>query len=90
MMHLRLIRTFISASAQEEAAYRANFAISLLHSLLNFATGLLGLGIIYGQVPAIQGWDYASALAVLGVYLTVSALRGLMMGPSLDALAGML
>ncbi|MBK6326665.1 MAG: ABC-2 family transporter protein [Chloroflexi bacterium] len=89
MMHLRLIRAFISASAQEEAAYRANFYISLLHSLLNFATGLLGLGIIYGQVQTIQGWDYASALAVLGVYLTVSALRGLMMGPSLDALAGM-
>ena len=45
MMHLRLIRAFISASAQEEAAYRANFYISLLHSLLNFATGLLGLGL---------------------------------------------
>ncbi|MCB8985564.1 MAG: ABC-2 family transporter protein [Ardenticatenaceae bacterium] len=88
-MHLRLIRTFISASAQEEAAYRANFFISLLHSLLNFATGLLGLGIVYGQVQTIQGWDYASALAVLGVYLTISALRGLMMGPSLDSLAGM-
>ena len=89
MLHLRLIRTFVSASAQEEVAYRANFFISVLHSLLNFATGLLGLGIIYGQVETIQGWDYASALAVLGVYLTVSALRGLMMGPSLDALAGM-
>ena len=89
MRHLRLIRTFMAASAQEETAYRANFSISILNSLLTFATGLVGLRIVYGQVDALRGWDYASAQAVLGVFLTVTALRGLVIGPSLDALAGM-
>lgn len=89
MSYLRLIRTFIEISAQEETAHRTNFSITLLNSLLTFATGLLGLGIVYGQVDSLQGWDYASALAVLGVFLTVSALRGLVIGPSLDSLAGM-
>ncbi len=89
MGNLRLIRTLIEISAQEEVAYRANFSISILNSLLNFATGLLGLGIIYGQVNRLNGWDYASALAVLGIFLTISALRGLVIGPSLDSLAGM-
>lgn len=89
MRYLRLVRAFMEVSAQEEIAYRANLSISALHSLLVLATGWLGLGIVYGQVDALHGWDYASAQAVLGVFLTVSALRGLVIGPSLDSLAGM-
>jgi ABC-2 type transport system permease protein len=89
MRHLRLIGRFARASAQEELAYRANFWISLLHSLLNLGTGVLGVVVLFGQVQTIQGWDLASALALLGVYLTVGALRGLFLGPSLDSMAGM-
>ena len=87
--YLTLIRAFMRASIQEEAAYRANFFISLLHSALNFGAGLLGLVVLFEQVEAVRGWDFGGALAVLGVYLTVSALRGLFISPSLDALAGM-
>lgn len=89
MRYLRLIRTFMAASVQEEVAHRANFSLSVLNSLLALAVGLLSLGIIYGQVDDLRGWDYASAQAVLGVFLVVGALRGLVMGPSLDSLAGM-
>jgi ABC-2 type transport system permease protein len=86
--HLRLIGLFIRASAQQELAYRANFWISLIHSLLNFGTGLLGLIVLFDQVEAIRGWDFAATLAVLGIYLTVGAVRDLFIGPSLDALTG--
>jgi ABC-2 type transport system permease protein len=89
IMYFRLVWSFIAASAQQETAYRANFFISLLHTLLNFGTGLLGLVIIFDQVEAVQGWDYPAALAVLGVYLTISALRDLVISPSLDSLAGL-
>ena len=41
MNYLRLIRIFARASSQNELAYRANFWLSLLHSLLNMATGVL-------------------------------------------------
>lgn len=90
MRYLRLIGRFVAASAQGDLAYRANFAISLLHSLLNLGTGVAGvLALPWSQVSAINGWDRRGLLALLGVYLTVSALRGLCLGPSLDALAGM-
>jgi ABC-2 type transport system permease protein len=89
MHYLRLIAQFMRASFQEEAAYRANFFISLLHSLLNLATGVLGVYVLFSQVESVRGWSFASTLALLGVYLTVSALRGLFIGPGLDALAGM-
>jgi ABC-2 type transport system permease protein len=87
--HLRLIPLFIRASIQQETAYRANFFIGLLHSLLNFGTGVLGLSVIFEQVDTVRGWDFSATLAVLGIYLTVNALRDLFIGPSLNGLAGM-
>ncbi len=89
MVYLRLIKAFAGASIQNELAYQANFWISLLHSLLNLGTGVLGLAVLFGQVKTIHGWDFAGTLALLGIYLVISALRGLFIGPSLDALAGM-
>ena len=87
--HATLIRCFIQASIQQETAYRSNFVIGLLHSLLNFGTGLIGLSVLFNQIDTVRGWDYAATLGVLGVYLTVSALRDLFIGPSLESLAGM-
>lgn len=45
--------------------------------------------VLFGQVQAVHGWDLPSTLALLGVYLTVSALRGLFIGPGLESLSGM-
>ena len=66
-----------------------NFWISLLYSLLNLGTGVLGIVVLFSQVETVRGWTLASTLALLGVYLTLSALRGLFIGPSLEALVGM-
>ena len=89
MVYLKLVRSFVRASAQNELAYRANFWISLLSAALNLGTGVLGIVVLFSQVESVQGWTLASTLALLGVYLTVGAVRNLFIGPSLDALAGM-
>jgi ABC-2 type transport system permease protein len=89
MRYLRLIAHFARASFQEETAYQANFYIGLLHSLLNLATGVLGVVVLFGQIETVNGWNLTTTLALLGVYLMVSALRSLFLGPSLEALAGM-
>jgi ABC-2 type transport system permease protein len=89
MYYLRLIASFLRLSAQGEAAYRANFYVSMLNSLLNFATGVLGVVVLFGQVRTVHGWSFPQSLALLGVYLILSALRGLFIGPSLNVLAGL-
>jgi ABC-2 type transport system permease protein len=89
MRALKLIGLFAQASLQEEMAYRANFFINVLHALLNLGTGVLALLVLFDQVEVIHGWTFGGTLALLGVYLIVSALRSLFMGPSLEALAGM-
>ncbi|MBN2148037.1 MAG: ABC-2 family transporter protein [Anaerolineales bacterium] len=86
--YVKLIRLFWGVSLQEEAAYRANFFINLLYSLLNLASGFLGVWVIFSQVETIGGWDFASTLALLGAYLTAAALHRLFISPSLDSLVG--
>ncbi len=89
MRYLRLLGHFLRASFQEEAAYRANFFIGLLNSVLNLVTGIVGIWVLFSQVQSVQGWDFARTLALLGTYLVVGALRSLVFGPSLESLAGM-
>jgi len=89
MRYLRLIATFLRTSVQEEMAYPANFWIHCLNAVLGLAVGVLGVSIPFSQAGQIGGWDYPSALALLGVYLVAVALRGLFLGPGLESLAGM-
>jgi ABC-2 type transport system permease protein len=86
---MRLVERFIVIAFENVMAYRANFWISLLHSLLNLGTGVLGVVVLFGQVDTVRGWDLPSALALLGVYLTLGSMRSLFIGPSLETLAGM-
>ncbi len=90
MMHaLKLIGAFFKISTQGEMAYRANFFIRCLHALVNLVTGILSLTVIFNQVEDIKGWDLPSALVLLGIYLLLGSVRGLFIGPSLEAMAGM-
>ncbi|HEY9076492.1 MAG TPA: ABC-2 family transporter protein [Anaerolineaceae bacterium] len=89
MRPFHLIYRFMKASFQEEAAYRVNFYIRLLHSLLNLLVGVVGVGVLFYQVQSLQGWSYSQAMALLGVYLLIGSLRGLFIGPSLESLAGL-
>ena len=86
--YLGLLPAFIRASIQEAVAYRANFWISLLHATLNFATGVLGLVVLFGQVEQIRGWDLPAALALLGIFLTLGSRRGLLSVPAWTVLPG--
>jgi ABC-2 type transport system permease protein len=89
-MHIfRLIPRFIQVSFLEEAAYRSNFFIGLFSSILNLATGILGIVVLFSRIETINGWTLSSTLTLLGVYLIVSSLRGLFIGPGFEALAGM-
>ncbi len=89
MIHLKLIGSFMRASTQQAMAYRANFFIRILNSLLNLAAGAVGIWVLFSQVKQLHGWDMPSALVLLGVYLTLQAIHGLFISPSFEALAGM-
>ncbi len=89
MYYLQLIGSFMRVSIQEEMAYRANFLISVLNSLLSLGTGILAIVVLFSQVSAIHGWTFAATLALLGTYLILSALRNMVIGTSFERLAGL-
>lgn len=89
MRYLRMTGAFIRASALQELAYRANFLINLANSGLNLAVSIAGLAVLFTQVQSVRGWTFPSILALLGVFLTVSALGGMVVRPSFEAMMGM-
>ncbi len=89
MYHARLLWTFLRLSAQGEMAYRSNFFIGLLHSLLNLIVGVVGLIVLFSQIQIVQGWNLSSSFVLLGVYLILDALHNLVIGPSFEGLAGL-
>ena len=77
MRALKLVGCFIRTSLQEEAAYRANFWISLFYSVLNLGSGVLGIVCWAGY---LSGWTLPSILARWDKPLRHQR-RGLFIGP---------
>ena len=85
---LRLLSCLAGRSVRAMVAYRAQFWIELLGAGVRFATGVLSLTVIFGNVDTINGWSEASAGVVLGVFFIVTGLHNVVFGPSIGALSG--
>lgn len=89
MRYFHLLVVFIRGSFQSEVAFRFNFAINLLNTVLNLAGSIGGLAVVFYNKDSLNGWGYKEALALLGVYLLMQGIKGLVIGPSLDSLSGL-
>jgi ABC-2 type transport system permease protein len=87
--YIRLIKAFIRRSFLQEMAFRVNFFINLMNTLLNLAGGVGGAAILFSQVSKFNGWTFAQILALQGIYMLIQSLKDLVIGPSLNSLAGM-
>jgi len=61
MRYIRLLGHSFALQHNRKLAYRFNFFISLLHSLLNLATGVLGWW-CFSPGGNLNGWDFPSTL----------------------------
>ena len=85
---LSLLSCHAGHSVRSMIAYRTQFWIEVLGTGVRFATGVLSLTVIFGNVGTINGWSQASAGVVLGVFFIVTGLHGIVFGPSIGALSG--
>jgi ABC-2 type transport system permease protein len=88
MTHLRLVGVFLRLGVLNELQYRANFWIQLLRSLVNLATALAGLGVVFSQTATLDGWRQDELLALVGVYFLVGAGVNLVFLPSMSQFIG--
>jgi ABC-2 type transport system permease protein len=83
MRYLRLLLLSIRVSVQNDAAYRVDFVLQFGGALLHVASMLLGLWVIYGNTPDVNGWGVDHMLALVGVFRIMSGTIGLIIAPNM-------
>jgi len=86
MRALRLMWTFFRIGVMGEAAYRVNFVIQLFQSLLGLLTALGGLAVVFTYTDTLGGWRPDEVVALVGVYILVGGVIGVVIQPSMEAL----
>jgi ABC-type uncharacterized transport system permease subunit len=66
--------------------YRTDFWIAMVQSLIGLATSLAALAVVYGQTGDLGGWQRDELVALIGVFMIVAGLLGLVVRPSLERL----
>lgn len=83
MSYVRLLALYLRISVIGELAYRVNFWVQLVQSLLELATALAGLAVVFSYTTTLGGWTPDEILALVGVYLLVGGMIGVVIQPSL-------
>lgn len=81
---MKLFAVFFRLSAMSEMAYRANFYLQLVESLLIIATYLGIVGVVFSQTDSLGGWSPAELTGLVGVYFLVMGAINLVIAPSLQ------
>jgi len=84
MNSLRLLAIFFRVSVMGELAYRFNFFVQLFQSLLELATAIAGLAVIFSHTNSLGGWRPDEVLALVGVYILVGGIIGFIIQPGME------
>jgi ABC-2 type transport system permease protein len=79
LLHLRV-------GVMNELQYRANFAVQLLQTVVQVATGLIALTLIFQHTSELNGWTRPQLIVVLGMYNVVGGLIGFAIEPNMGRL----
>ena len=86
MTYLRLFWVFFRVSALGELAYRVNFFLQLLESLIDLGTALAGLAVIFSYTDSLDGWRPDDVMALVGVFFLMGGAIRLVIQPSMENL----
>lgn len=86
---LKLIGVFLTMNVKKLTAYKGDFLIGLVVSLINVALDLMFFKVVYAHVDTIDGWTQGSLIFLYGVVTVNLALYQLLYG-NLRSLKGYL
>jgi ABC-2 type transport system permease protein len=84
--YIRLMTAFFWVSVMSEVAYRVNFFFQLIQSFLSLGVAIGGLSIVFSYTDTLGGWKPEEILALVGVYLLVGGIIGLIIQPGMEDL----
>ena len=74
MKYLKIFREQCKLSIMSAAAFRANFWLMLIQSIINSMMSILCVGFIYGSVESIAGWNKQEMIILVCTSLIVNQL----------------
>lgn len=83
---MRLLRIFgasFSVSLRRELAFRTNLLFEFLMTAIGIASGLVALGVVYGQTQTLGGWTFGETIVLLGTYQILSGILATFIEPNL-------
>lgn len=86
MTVIRLVGLFFRVGVMGELAYRADFLVRLLQSVLQLGTALAGLAVVFSYTDTLGGWRPDEVVALVGVYSLVGGVIRLIVQPSMERL----
>ena len=81
---LRLMYVFFRLGMLNELAYRANFWVQTLESLINAAMVLGPVGVVFSQTDSMGDWMVWELIALCGVYFIMLGGINMILSPSLS------
>ena len=84
MSYPRLLAVFFRVSVMGELAYRINFFVQLFQSVLELATAVAGLAVIFSHTNTLGGWGPDEVLALVGIYILVGGIIGFVIQPGME------
>jgi len=84
MNYLRLLVAFFWVGVAGEVAYRVNFFFQLVQSLVSLGVAITGLSVVFSYTDTLGGWGQEEILALVGVYLLVGGIIGLVIQPGME------
>jgi ABC-2 type transport system permease protein len=82
--YLRLLVAFFWVGVAGEVAYRVNFFFQLFQSVVSLGVAVTGLSVIFSFTDTLGGWGQEEILALVGVYLLVGGIIGLVIQPGME------
>ena len=84
MNYVRLFGVYLRVNALGELAYRVNFYVQLFETIVELATALAGLAVIFTYTDNLHGWTPDEMLVLVGIYFMAGGIIGLVIEPSLE------
>jgi ABC-2 type transport system permease protein len=82
--NLGLVWLSFRLGALDALQYRADFAVQLAQSAVRLLFAVGGIAIVFAQTERLAGWTRDELYALMGVYLLVGGLIGLVVRPSME------
>ena len=86
MNTLRVAALYLKVGVLNELQYRVNFFLNVLQALIQVATGLVVISLVYSHTARLNGWTESELLTLLGVQILLGGVIHTFVQPNMERL----